>query len=165
MTSTHLAVAYINGYYIKDSEIGKIRDAYHNRGHWEQLLPYTINNNPTANHQPIIAEYYLQFAGDEKEETEHLLFDINTADDLLANEISMCGVEEFYQHEDFQKIISYFKFPKYDERHRWLEAPFYILVEMNFHTYVDIDGIIEGDLDSKIVGYLDENLNKILWEN
>jgi hypothetical protein len=115
----------------------------------------------------IPSEYYLQFSGHIKEENpqEYTLFDFQTFDDVLGEEISACGAEELFKDIDFKKILSHFPIKSYKNKWKSLDAPFYLIVQMDyFGSYDHYSGGTEYDLIIEIVGYLDSNLEKTIFD-
>jgi len=162
MIQKHLAIASVDAYTIWNNNIYELYEKYHRRESvWKQLHPWAINKNETANGRPITAEYYHQFMGNfEQDIDEHsaILFDITTADEILQEEINQIGVEEAYANVDFEKIFANFEIIDYEFRYRRLRSPIYLIVEYSW----DGDGEdFEANID--VIGYLDKNLEKVLW--
>ena len=166
--STHLAVMAVNAYIINSNDLYELNQKYKRRM-WDHLHPYSINHkkyNDAANNNLIPSDYYLQFSCHIEEENpqEFTLFNFNTFDDLLNEEIGAVGVEELFQTEDFEKIMSHFPILTYKDKGKRLGAPFYLLVQMKYFGSYDYEsGYTEYELETEIIGYLDGNLDKHIF--
>lgn len=167
---THLAILAVEAYTINTNEIYELRQE-HKRHPFSKLYPYTINlrdYNDNANNNIIQAEYYLQFIGFIKEENpvDYILFDLDTHDNLLGEEISNLGVEDLFKNIDFKKILSNFKIEKYIDKWKTLRAPIYLIVEMKYIGGYDYNtgGDSEFELEINIIGYLNSNLEKVIFD-
>lgn len=162
--STHLALLGITNFYeISSDYIYKLREKSHRPENIFSNLPkYTINTN----NQIIEAEYFLQFIGTNKEEetSKYLMFDFETIDSLLSNEISNCGYDNFFEDVDFSKILSKFKpYTEDDLMHFVLPKTNYIVIELEyFSSYYD--GGWDTDMNIDIIGYLNNNMELIKFE-
>jgi len=152
-------------YQISENYIAGIREKRYNRENIFQLLPdFTTNTNDGQHNQPMLAEYFHQFIGWEKSENPkvYLYFNLKTVDNLLQEDIDAVGIEELFREYDFKEILSVFK-PHTDDHMRHLALPSinYLIIE-NIYTggYDHYYGGYEYDIETKIVGYLDSNLNK-----
>ncbi len=169
MDSTHLAIMALDAYVINSNDLYELRQKY-KRNTFEHLLPYTINlkeYNDAAKNNIIPSEYYLQFTGQIKEEIiqEYTLFNLSTLDEVLGEEIGCAGVEDLFQAVNFKKILSKFPIVTYTEKGVWLRAPHYLMVQMDyFSSYDHYSGATEYDLVVDIIGYLDTNLEKHIFD-
>jgi hypothetical protein len=167
--STHLAIMAVDAYIINSNDLYELNQKY-KKHTFDHLHPYTINKkeyNDKANNGIIPSNYYLQFSGHIKEENpqEYTLFDFQTFDEVLGEEISACGAEELFQGIDFKKILSHFPIKSYKNRYKILDAPLYLIVQMDyFGSYDHYSGATEYELDVDIVGYLDSNLEKTIFD-
>lgn len=127
---------------------------------WDLLPKYTINTNKDANNSPVIADWYLQFVGtheDEIDNKKYLLFDLDTQDEILNEEISQGGIEDLFKDFDFKKLLSVFKpHPETDITNFNFPKTNYIVVELEY-----INGgyeYYETEMNIYIKGYLDDNM-------
>ena len=159
---THLAIASVDVYTIWNNDIYELYQKYHRRDSvWEQLHPWAINGNETANNRPIDAKYYHQFMGQyEQDDNEHsaILFDIRTEDEILQEEINAIGIEETFKDIDFKEIFSNFEIIDYEFRYRRLRPPIYLIIE---YTWTGDGEDFEAHVD--IIGYLNDKLEKVIW--
>jgi hypothetical protein len=128
---------------------------------WDILPRFTINTNKNANNSITEARYHLQFVPSENNKEKYLLFDLNTSDELLNEEISNSGEEYLFKGFDFKKMLSFFT-PGTEEditKHS-LRTSNYIIVELTYNTYEDYySGGYETDMDIDMTGYLDNNMS------
>ena len=169
MNSTHTALLSVDAYVITSKDVYEIRQQYKTHP-FDHLHPYTINLkevNDKANNGIIDAASYLQFMGmaEDDDYPNHILFDLSTYDDLLFEEISAVGHEDLFDGIDFKKILDNFSTPMYKDKWKKLGAPIYLIVEMNYmSSYDHYSGATEYDLFVDIVGYLDSNLEKVIFD-
>jgi len=169
MDSTHLALLAVDAYIVTSKDVFEMRQI-HKTHPFNQLLPYTINSkavNDKANNGLIDASYYLQFMGtyEDDDYPNQILFDLNTQDDLLHEEVNAVGYDDLFDGIDFKKILDNFSIPMYKDRWKKLGAPIYLIVEMNYmSSYDHYSGATEYDLMVDIVGYLDSNLEKVIFD-
>lgn len=126
---------------------------------WDLLPKYTINNNDGANNRPVIADWYLQFVGTHEDinNKKYLLFDLDTQDEILNEDIAQAGIEDLFKDFDFNKLLSVFKpQPETDITNFNFPKTNYIVVELNYLT----GGFdyYETELVVNIKGYLDDNM-------
>ena len=119
--STHLAIMAVNAYIINSNDLYELNQKY-KRTMWDHLHPYTINKkeyNDAANNGIVSSDYYLQFSGFQEEENpnENTLFDFQTFDYVLGEEISAVGEEELFEGFDFKKIFSHFPILTYKNKY------------------------------------------------
>jgi len=163
--SKHLTILAVEGYFINENEIYDIYQDY-KRNTFNQLFPYTINNNESKKNL-IDTSCYLQFVGrfGKDNPKEYLLLNFKTNDNVLLEEISNMGYESLFEHIDFNKIISNFKFDKYKDMWKILKSPYYLIVQMEYiGGYDHYYGGYDYDLEIDIVGYLDSNLEKVIFD-
>lgn len=168
MDSTHLAIMAVNAYIINTNDLYELNQKY-KKNIFDHILPYTINlkeYNDKANNDIIQSDVYLQFVPKIKEENpnKYLVFDFQTFDEVLAEEISAVG-NDLFQGIDFKKILSNFSIKTFKDKGNRLDAPFYLIVQMEyFGSYDHYSGVSEYDLIIDIVGYLDGNLEKVIFD-
>lgn len=166
--NTHLALLGITNFYeISSNYIYKLREKNPKPENIFSNLPrYTINKNENANNKIIEAEYYLQFVGcSEDEKEKYLMFDFETIDSLLSNEISNCGYDNFFEDVDFSKILSKFKpYTEDDLMHFVLPNTNYIVIELEYFSSYSYDGGWDTDMNIDIIGYLNDNMELIKFE-
>ena len=169
MDSTHLAILGLHAYVINENDLYELGQKYKNNP-FNHVHPYTINlkeYNDAAKNTIIPSDYYLQFSGHIKEESprDFVVFDFSTLDELLLEEVSNSSYEDLFEHVDFKKILDKFPIVPYKDIYRRLDAPFYLIVEMNYmSSYDHFSGATEYDLFVDIIGYLDSNLDKHLFD-
>ena len=169
MNSTHIALLAVDAYVITSKDVYEIRQQYKTHP-FHHLHPYTINLkevNDKADNGLIDADYYLQFMGtiEDDDYANHIFFDLNTQDDLLNEEVSNVGYKDLFDGIDFKKILDNFSIPMYKDSWKKLGAPIYLIVEMNYmSSYDHYSGATEYDLMVDIVGYLDSNLEKVIFD-
>jgi len=150
-------------YEISDNYIYKLREAHKHRDDVFAYLPkYTVNTNKGQHNQPMIADCFLQFIGNfEKDKpTKYLLFNLETLDRQLEEEISQSGVEDLFQHFDFFKILSNFVPHSEDEFSKMVFPTVrYLIVEISYDVSYDFECGYDCDRDMDITSYLDNELN------
>lgn len=134
------------------------KDKYRRDKVWELLPKYTINTNDGAKNRPIITEYFLQFVGthESAENEKYLLFDLETTDGILNEEIAQVG-EDLFEDFDFKKLLSVFKpQPETDITKFNFPLSNYIVVELEYlnsgYEYYETELIVN------IKGYLDSEM-------
>lgn len=166
--SKHLTLLGITNFYeISAKYIFELREKNPKPENVFSNLPrYTINKNENANNKIIEAEYYLQFVGcSEDEKEKYLMFDFETIDSLLSNEISNCGYDNFFEDVDFSKILSKFKpYTEDDLMHFVLLKTNYIVIELEYFSSYCYDGGWDTDMNIDIIGYLNNNMELIKFE-
>jgi hypothetical protein len=169
-TSTHVAIMAIDAYRITDKDIHELYELYHRRENvFNHIFEFSINENKGGNNQPIITEYYHQFVGqviDEDNPKEFICFDVTTNDNLLHEEICQCGVEDLFQGIDFKRMLETSYIEPYETYFKKLGRPQYFLVQIDYMGSYDYHhGGYEYDMEIDVIGYLDANYEKILFEN
>lgn len=170
-TSKHLALLAVEVYEISEKFIYELRKKQHPRQDvFEHLPEFTINNNKTANKQPIPARYYLQFSGhlkpNDDDDTKYLFFNLATQDSILDEEISNSGIDDLFADFDFEKLLSRF-IPNPETHISGFVIPKtnYLVVELIYTTTQDhYSGGYECEMEIDIVGYLDHNLQRTPFE-
>ncbi len=133
---------------------------------FEMLPKYTVNTNPGQHHQPMLAEYYMQFIGTVKSEsynTKFLCFNVIPIDATLKEEIDNAGVEDLFKSFDFKKILSNF-IPQCEDDISNFVFPHmnYLVVEMTYDvTYDHYSGGYDCEMELNIIGYLNNDLEQI----
>lgn len=86
---------------------------------------------------------------------EHIFFNAHPCDYLLQEEISNVGFEQFFEDVDFSEIFKHI--PLNDSIIKITHIPHntHLVVELEYYEYSDG----EYDLNVKIIGYLDGNMN------
>jgi len=102
-------------------------------------------------------EDYHQWTGlmDHPEETIFYLFDIYPVDEILKEEISNVGVEQFFEGYDWKALFE--KIPVNEPPHKTLNIPFnvHVVVELTYEKMGDQ----EFDLIVEVLGYLDAHMD------
>jgi hypothetical protein len=155
-------------YYMRQNELRK-------ENIWDRFPEYTINMNEGANGEPIPARYYLQFAGsfepkEGEEENKYLLFNINPCDIFIDEEFREGGTEYMFEGHDFREILKPFlpTIPIKDiKSFNYFRAPAqYIIMEITYITNHDYySGGYDTDVEYEVIGYLDKDLNKVLYSD
>jgi len=167
--SKHLALICINYYEISDNFIYKLRESHPNPQQAFDYLPkYTINTNEKGNNQIIEAEYFLQFAGcfeNTNENPKYLMFDIETLDATLNQEISDAGIDEVFKNIDFKNILSVFK-PQTEEDEMSFVFPNsnYLTFEISYDTSYNNENGYDCEVYYKFIGYLDDIMNVVYFK-
>lgn len=170
-TTKHLTLLAVELYEITEKFIYELRKKQHESQDVFNYLPeYTINKNKTANKQPIEARYYHQFTGTLKPSDDfyekHLYFNLNTQDAVLQEEISNSGLEDLFENQDFEKLLSKFT-PEPQENITGFVFPktHYLVVELTYITgYDHFGGGYDCEIEIDIVGYLDYALQRQPFE-
>jgi hypothetical protein len=127
------------------------------------VLPkYTINTNVGGGNRIMLSEEFLQFAGSFKADNnnlQYLMFNINTLDSLLQEEMNQAGVEDFFKDFDFKEVLSHF-IPQKEEDLEQFVFPHvnYLVIELHYDGGFDHEGIYDCDMHVEIIGYLKENM-------
>lgn len=169
-TEKHWALLGVELYEISNNFIYELREKQKNCERVFELLPeYTINNNSSANNRPALARYHHQFAGSFKHNAEanekYPYFNLRTLDSFLEEEISNAGIEDLFKKFDFKKIL--FTSQSENDTTKFV-FPYcnYLVVEIIYITSYDhYSGGYECDTEIDIIGYLNNNLQTILFEN
>lgn len=163
-TTTYLALLAVELYEVSEKFIYDIRENQHvNQNIFDNLPEFTINSNKEANNQPIVAEFFHQFAGTLKPDGEgqkYLFFNLTTLDSILHEEIANSGADELFTDFDFIEILSRFKpEPKDHITNFVFPNTNYLVVELVYTTSIDrYSGGYDCDMDIDIVGYLDNKM-------
>lgn len=154
-------------YEISDTYIRELRTAHKHRDDVFRYLPtYTVNTNKEQHNQPMLADCFLQFAGMFKDTNKYILFNLETLDRQLEEEISQSGVEDLFKKFDFVKIMSNFDPHSEDDLSKMVFPTVrYLIVEITYDVSYDFEGGYDCDIDIDITGYLDNELNAKYFEN
>lgn len=162
--SKQLSILSVNILKINDNDLIKLRKSYKKNEYIFSYIPeWTINQMGLL----INSNNYLQFLGHIKEENpkEYLVFDLQ-ADGWLHEEISQAGAGETFNNINFKEIFEkvVYTIPEFDKKWRTIYNPLYLIVETTWITsYDDYSGGYECESENEIVGYLNSNLEKVLW--
>lgn len=163
MITKHTALVGIELFKVSNNFIYKLTQNRPMPYHIFHVLPkYTINTNVGGGNRIILAEEFLQFVGCfelDNKNPEYLMFNINTMDSLLDEEISQAGIEDLFNEFDFEKILSHF-IPENEERLENHSFPFvnYLVVELHYDGGFDREGIYDCDMHVEITGFLDGDM-------
>lgn len=123
--------------------------------HFFNSLPEWCVRGGTGKITPT--EEYHQWTGlmDHPEKTIFYLFDINPIDELLKEEISNVGVEQFFDGYDWRPLFE--KTPHNEPPHKTLTIPFnvHVVVDLAYETMGDD----EYELIVEVLGYLDGHMD------
>jgi hypothetical protein len=125
------------------------------------VLPkYTINTNETAKNKMVLAEEFLQFVGTFKSDhgnPKYLMFNFNTLDSLLNEEMGQGGVEELFKEFDFKQVLSHFTPQKEEDLEQFVFPHVnYLVVELHYDGGFDHEGNYDCDMHVEITGYLND---------
>lgn len=125
------------------------------------LPEFVLIDNNTI--QP--SEYYLQFVGFEENEENrtYYLLNVNTLDHTLDYEIGNYGVEELLNQLNVQNILNKLQISQQETvKYQAFPRVNYLVVDMIINNYYDsYGGGYECDIEYKLSGYLDKDLNLI----
>jgi len=157
-------------YNVSDKYIYNLREKQqHRRDVFEYLPTYTVNTNKGQHNQPMIADSFLQFAGNFKEhdDVNYLMFNLHTLDHQLEEEISNAGIEDLFKKLDFVKILSNFVPQSEDDLSKGVFPKVnYLIVEITYDvSYDGYNGGYDCDTDVDIIGYLGYNLKSTYFKN
>jgi hypothetical protein len=157
-------------YNVSDKYIYDLREKQQHRRDVFAYLPfYTVNTNKGQHNQPMIADCFLQWAGNfkEHEDVNYLMFNLHTLDHQLEEEISNAGIEDLFQKLDFVKILFNFVPQSEDDLSKGVfPKVYYLIVEITYDvSYDDYNGGYDCDTDVDIIGFLDNELNSKYFEN
>lgn len=161
----------VEPYFVMGSELGKLKSYSNGRSYYEKHLPeYCFRkDNNTINE----SKYYLQYVYDGNE--KYIVFDINTADKLLEQEINESGFHgkyglllydqnDSYNENAFYDIVTnHFEIYPFEKYNRSYPVAQYIVVELEYYggTY---EYPYDLDLNFTIIGHLNDNLNFIEYD-
>jgi hypothetical protein len=149
MRTSHSCLLKVDVYEFTGNDIGKLREQYQHDRYLHKILPKYTFNKEYGN--MLDADGYLQFVyeGDEK----FLLFDFETNDDLLNEEISNGGLDTLLKGIDIRPYIEKMNFKKYDDFQRSLSSAEYLIIELEYVNggYFNEN---EFDLNVNLVGAL-----------
>lgn len=133
---------------------------------FNKLPPFVINHKGNL----IETECHLQFTGlfDDKREEKFKFIDITYNDENLSEEFSYNGIVSCFKEIDFNKIIS--QTPSLSltteddfKHHRMFRSNYFIFETTYFVSYSYEYGDELDDIHFNLIGYLDNNMNKILY--
>ncbi len=170
--STLRALLGVNLYEISENYIYGLRQAHKNPEKVFDYLPkYTLNRNENANNRPVLADWYLQFAGhiknpDHSKNEKYLFFDVETLDRTMSEEIAESGLEDLYKDFDFKKILSHFIPHTEDDLSKFVfPKTEYLIAQITFDVSYDYySGGYDCDVEHDIIGYLNGNLEPVYFE-
>jgi len=168
--STEKCLLAVELYNVSDKFIYIMREKQQHRRDVFAYLPiYTVNTNKGQHNQPMIADCFLQFAGNFKDHKEinYLMFNLHTLDHQLDEEIVQSGIEDLFKKFDFVKIMSNFVPQSEDDLSKGVFPKVnYLIVEITYDvSYDHYNGGYDCDTDVNIIGYLDNNLEAKYFEN
>jgi hypothetical protein len=143
-------------YEFTGDEIGKLKNKHHNqRDFFEYHMPkYCLIKNGTIGN----ASDYLYWV--ESGEEKYILFNMDTGDRLLAEEISNAGLESLLENFDVRPIFENLGKSYYEEYNRTIPSAEYIIIELAYTTHRGYD-YTEYDMYSAPVGYMDRELKPV----
>jgi hypothetical protein len=152
---------------ISNNFMYKLRNSHPDPDDVFDFIPkYTINTNQEQHHQPMLAEYYMQFIGiveSESYNTKFLCFNVVPIDATLKEEIDNAGVEDLFKSFDFKKILSNFTPQCEDDISNFVFPHMsYLVIEMTYDvTYDHYGGGYDCEMELDIIGYLNNDLEQI----
>jgi hypothetical protein len=153
-------------YEITDNYLFKLREKQKIPENIFKFLPkYTLNEK--NNKCPTLSDFYLQYMGFsyKDEPQKFLIFNLDTIDSLLKEEIDNAGCDDLFKNFNFEHILSVFTpHTEEDLMHHIIPTTNYIVVEINYDiTFDDYSGGYDGDSTIRIVGYLNEKLEIVYY--
>lgn len=150
-------------YHLSESYLRSLRqNQKQNQNIFDYLPKFAINNNGKL----IDAEYYHQFTGfgDFGDEKFYFL-DISTLDSSLNNDFSDLTINEVFGNLDFLKYIHFFDVnTEKDLSNFVLPNTHYLIIETTYNGgYDSCTGDSDFNADYNIIGYLNKNMDKILF--
>lgn len=149
----------ITPYNFSETDFYKLREPIRNYPfeHFERALPeFCVRDNGRMDW----SVNYHQFSGLEGhvESDVEVLFDAEPVDYLLAEEISMGGIECLFETFDWNTLFS--KVPINDApiNSKYIPSQVHVVVDLQYHGSRDVDGYMDYELEAVIVGYLDGNM-------
>jgi len=163
MITTHIALVGVELFNVSNNFIYKISQCRPMPYQIFKVLPkYTINTNEGGLNKIILAEEFLQFVGtfeSDKMNTKYLMFNFNTLDSLLNEEMNQAGIEDLFKDYDFKQVLSHFV-PQEEEDLEQFVFPHvnYLVVELRYDGGFDHEGIYDCDMHVEITGFLKGNM-------
>jgi hypothetical protein len=165
METTIKCLMGVEFFEISDKYIYELRQKHINQRELFGFLPkYTLNLNEGQHNQPIFAEYYHQFMGSsDSHVAKYWYFDLKPLDNQLEYELGYEDIEKLFKDYDFKKILSNFT-PHSDDdiSHHVIPQIHYLIVEMIYTGGGKFDDD-DFDLEIKITGYLNKDLQPIYF--
>lgn len=151
MSKSHLALWSIQLFKLNQEDVALLKEPHR----WG-IPPFCLDEKGHI----IDSECYYQFITKDchNKDTEYLYFFYsNPIDTILSHESDNCGIEILFEKIDMRPVFDQLKSLSVNDIHSTLHVSQYIVVEMNYvgGTYPDYD----YDLDIKIVGFLNEEMN------
>lgn len=152
----------IEPYWFTGKDIAKLRENYRGRPYFEEkyLPTYTFNTH-TGVVLDYAADYYQWVDGDDR----YLLFDIQTSDRLLNEEIAQSGFPDLIKddHEMLKDIIENKLYVHSgSDYQRMIPYAQYVVIELNYVcTHYEY---YECDLYSGLIGHLNNKLEFVEYE-
>lgn len=146
-----------NLYKFTGHELFELRKAHKSHDHVFSILPKWVL---TEHKRFQLAEFYLQFSIMDNHDSEYILFDIDSTDDLVAHEISNSGVDDFLAGHDWNSMLGSFEpYTCDDFKNHTLSEGHFIVIELEYKgDETEIDDII-----IKPIGFLDKKMELILF--
>jgi len=146
-------------YELTGKEIGLLKNKYLNKDYFESdVLPkFCLDKDGFIRD----TYYWLQFI--EEGDEVYRLFEAATIDRLLDQEISSLGLEYILNNVNLTQMFENLKIHKFDDFNRVLPSAEYIIIELIYTSSFNGEST-EYDMDTNILGFLNENLEHIKYE-
>lgn len=158
----HLAILNIELYAITDTYLCELKKNQKiNQNIFDYLPEFAINKDYG---NILNADYYHQFSGFEDKGEKFLFLNASTFDHSLNLDFENMGIEDVFENVDFRNILNKFK-PNDDETIKNFVIPKTenVIIEIKYWGGKDyMNGDYDFDVEYKIIGYLDDDMNKIL---
>lgn len=168
MRNVHRGLVGISLYELSNNYIHKLRSSKFKPDAWHTLVPeYTIATTESGKNIIHPCEYYLQFVGftETPENEKYLVFDLNSIDNLINEEVSASDWDDFFKDVDFKKILDVFpKQTDYDMKNHSMPRFNYLVVDLEYDFSYDHDGGYDSEMYVNVVGYLNHNMELVKFE-
>lgn len=143
-------------YEFTGDEIGKLKEKYINKNRFyeEVLPPYCLNSGGSIERS---ADWFQWI---DRGEDKYILFDAQTTDRLLADEISNGGLEQIFDDIKLKSIFESFQKCGFEDFNRSTLLSQYLVIELRYLTHFNGE-YTDYSMESSLLGFLDYNLKLI----
>ena len=161
MITRHIALVGIELFDVSNNFIYKLSQNRPMPYQIFNVLPkYTINTNKGGLNRIMLAEEFLQFVGmfeTDRDNPKYLMFNVNTLESLLNEEMNQAGIEDLFKDYDFKEVLSHFAPQKEEDLEQFVFPHVnYLVVELQYDGGFDHEGIYDCDMHVEITGYLND---------